>query len=762
MVFHIRCLSFFVQEDEEETSRYKTATQAKLASTLTPTQPFDTAPSNFNPSVTNSQPNLSLSSNNLKEFTFSELEAATNNFSGSTKLGEGGFGCVYMGVINDPRDSTKTLDVAVKQLNQSGLQGHKEWVTEVNVLGVVEHPNLVKLVGYCAEDDERGIQRLLVYEYMPNRSVRDHLSRRSEAPLSWTMRLKVAQDTARGLAYLNEETGFQIIFRDFKSSNILLDSQCNAKLSDFGLARRGPEEGLTHVSTAAAGTVGYMAPECIELGRVTPTSDVWSYGVFLYELITGRRPLDTIEPKNEQRLLEWVKPYVDSKNFQQVIDPRLEDNYSLITIQKLCVIADRCLRRNPKSRPKMSEVVKALNQVINEVPSQAIPLNGRVSESAEIQQEGYETTTQTKSTSTQTFYTAFSDINHSVPEKVSSVISNLVQKSSDLQVFTFADLKEATMEFDEASVVGEGGLGLVYRGVIKSFDHYPFDEIEVAVKDAIRALQEPKEWLGELGYYGVVEHPNLVKFIGHCFEEIEGRTRRLLVYEYMSNKSVEYHLSTRSKTPLSWTMRLKVAQDVAHGMAYLHENPFIQIICGDLKSSNILLDAQWKAKISNFGMARLGPEEGLAHVSTMVAATTGYTDPEYIKTGHLSPTSDVWSYGVFLYELITGRSPLDHSRPKKEQDLVKWVKPYIGSKRIELIMDPRLELNYSPESAQKLSRIAHKCVSRNLKSRPKMSEVVEMVDRLLEVPSGLTDPPKSRVGAAVVKLKNVCICNTKV
>ncbi|KAI3696742.1 hypothetical protein L6452_29259 [Arctium lappa] len=238
MVFYCRCFSFSFEEEIE----YETTTQVQSTSTQT----FYTATSNFNSSATDSQPKPSLFSNNLNVFTFSELQAATNNFSQSSKIGEGGFGCVYTGVINDPRDSTKSLNVAVKQLGQRGLQGHKEWVTEVNVLGVVEHPNLVKLVGYCAEDDER----LLVYEYMPNRSVEDHLSSRSKAPLSWTMRLKVAQDAARGLAYLHEEMDFQIIFRDLKSSNILLDYQWNAKLSDFGLARLGPSEGLTHVSTA--------------------------------------------------------------------------------------------------------------------------------------------------------------------------------------------------------------------------------------------------------------------------------------------------------------------------------------------------------------------------------------------------------------------------------------------------------------------------------------------------------------------------------
>ncbi|GFZ11381.1 protein kinase superfamily protein [Actinidia rufa] len=288
-------------------------------------------------------PNLSQRPSNLRLFTYSEMKMATKNFNRTLKIGEGGFGCVYKGFIKSSEEPQRKFDVA----------GQKEWVTEVNVLGVVEHPNLVKLVGYCADDDERGIQRLLVYEYMRNRSVEDHLSTRAETPLPWATRLRIAQDAARGLAYLHEGMDFQIIFRDFKSSNILLDEQWNAKLSDFGLARLGPQEGLTHVSTAVVGTMGYAAPEYIQTGRLTSKIDVWSYGVFLYELITGRRPLDRNRPKNEQKLLDWVRPHLtDLKKFRQILDPRLEWNGSIKSSQRLAVIANRCLTKHGKSRPK--------------------------------------------------------------------------------------------------------------------------------------------------------------------------------------------------------------------------------------------------------------------------------------------------------------------------------------------------------------------------------------------------------------------------
>ncbi|XP_042468716.1 serine/threonine-protein kinase PCRK1-like [Zingiber officinale] len=322
-------------------------------------------------------PSFSQKPNNLRVFTFSELRNATRNFSRSLMVGEGGFGCVYRGAIKSLEDQNSNIEIAVKQLNRKGVQGHKEWLTEVNVLGVLEHPNLVKLVGYCAEDDERGIQRLLVYEYMPNRSVDDHLSNRSRTTLSWPMRLRVALDAARGLAYLHEEMEFQIIFRDFKTSNILLDKDWKAKLSDFGMARQGPTEGITHVSTAVVGTLGYAAPEYLQTGRLTSKSDVWSYGVVLYELVTGRRPIDRNRPRGEQKLLEWVKPYItDAKKLRIIMDPKLQDDYSLKSATRLVYVANRCLVRLPKSRPKMSEVVEMLRQIVGdaEVTAPQAPL----------------------------------------------------------------------------------------------------------------------------------------------------------------------------------------------------------------------------------------------------------------------------------------------------------------------------------------------------------------------------------------------------
>ncbi|KAG6395140.1 hypothetical protein SASPL_145779 [Salvia splendens] len=305
---------------------------------------------------------------NLRVFTFAELKQATNNFNRLLKIGEGGFGCVYKGTINPPEGKAgDPMIVAIKKLSKDGCQGHKQWVAEVQILGVVDHPNLVKLIGYCAVDAERGIQRLLVFEYMPKKSLDEHIFNRAGSTLSWERRLQIILGAAEGLAYLHEELEIQVIYRDFKSSNILLDGEFKAKLSDFGLAREGPTAGHTHVSTAVVGTYGYAAPDYIETGHLTSKSDVWSFGVVVYEMLTGRRSLERELPKPEQKLLEWVKQNpADSRRFSMIIDPRLENDYPLSAARKVAKLADSCLVRSGKERPKMSKVVEALKDIIAE------------------------------------------------------------------------------------------------------------------------------------------------------------------------------------------------------------------------------------------------------------------------------------------------------------------------------------------------------------------------------------------------------------
>ncbi|XVF14238.1 hypothetical protein REPUB_Repub09cG0040900 [Reevesia pubescens] len=346
----------------------KSTDKSNDTSTGQPVVPVVSSSTTTNAESTPSTPNISEElkvASQLRKFSFNELKLATRSFRPESLLGEGGFGCVFKGWINEngtaPGKPGTGLAVAVKTLNHDGLQGHREWLAEVNYLGDLLHTNLVKLIGYCIEDD----QRLLVYEFMARGSLENHLFRRS-MPLPWSTRMKIALGAAKGLAFLHEEAERPVIYRDFKTSNILLDADYNAKLSDFGLAKDGPEGDKTHVSTRVMGTYGYAAPEYVMTGHLTSKSDVFSFGVVLLEMLTGQRSMDKNRPNGEHNLVEWARPYLgERRRFYRLMDPRLEGHFSIKGAQKAIQLAAHCLSRDPKARPLMSEIVEALKPLPN-------------------------------------------------------------------------------------------------------------------------------------------------------------------------------------------------------------------------------------------------------------------------------------------------------------------------------------------------------------------------------------------------------------
>ncbi|CAI0440507.1 unnamed protein product [Linum tenue] len=273
--------------------------------------------------------------NPLIAFTFEELKKMTSNFRQDRVLGGGGFGNVYKGSITeDLRDGMQPVEVAVKVHDgHNSYQGHREWLDE---------------------------HRVLIYEYMARGSVENNLFSRVLLPLSWKIRMKIAFGAAKGLAFLHEAEK-PVIYRDFKTSNILLDGEYNAKLSDFGLAKDGPMGDKTHVSTRIMGTYGYAAPEYIMTGHLTPRSDVYSFGVVLLELLTGRKSLDKSRPTREQNLADWGLPLLkEKKKLLNIVDPRLEGDYPVKAVHKAAMLAYHCLNKNPKARPLMRDIVDSL------------------------------------------------------------------------------------------------------------------------------------------------------------------------------------------------------------------------------------------------------------------------------------------------------------------------------------------------------------------------------------------------------------------
>ncbi|XP_021811464.1 probable serine/threonine-protein kinase PIX13 [Prunus avium] len=300
---------------------------------------------------------------NLRMFSYLELKAATRNFRSDTVLGEGGFGMVFKGWLDEkaPTKSGKTTVIAVKKLSSESLQGFEEWQSEVNFLGRLSHPNLVKLLGYCLEDTEL----LLVYEFMQKGSLENHLFGRGSAvqPLLWDIRLKIAIGAARGLAFLHTSEK-QVIYRDFKASNILLDGSYTAKISDFGLAKMGPSASQSHVTTRVMGTYGYAAPEYIATGHLYVKSDVYGFGVVLVEMLTGLRALDTNRPSGKHNLVDWIKPFLsDKRKLKGIMDPRLEGKYPVKAAFRISQLALKCIESEQKNRPSMKDVVETLERI---------------------------------------------------------------------------------------------------------------------------------------------------------------------------------------------------------------------------------------------------------------------------------------------------------------------------------------------------------------------------------------------------------------
>ncbi|KAL1566663.1 putative serine/threonine-protein kinase pix13 [Salvia divinorum] len=298
---------------------------------------------------------------NLKVYSFGDLKNATRHFKSDMVLGIGGFGTVYKGWVDEkslqPSKQGTGMMVAIKKLHPQSTQGFEEWQSEVNFLGRLTHPNLVKLLGYCREDKEM----LLVYEFMQKGSLENHLFRRnaSTEPLPWDIRLKIAIGAAKGLAFLHASDS---IYRDFKASNILLDGSFNAKISDFGLVKLGPSGGDSHVTTRVMGTYGYAAPEYIATGHLYVKSDVYGYGVVLLELLTGSRALDT--QRAQQNLVEWMKPLLSQKRkLKTIMDARLQGQYPSKAAAQAAHLTLRCLEQEPRRRPPMKEVAEVLEQI---------------------------------------------------------------------------------------------------------------------------------------------------------------------------------------------------------------------------------------------------------------------------------------------------------------------------------------------------------------------------------------------------------------
>ncbi|KAI3779237.1 hypothetical protein L2E82_08860 [Cichorium intybus] len=299
----------------------------------------------------------------LDHFCYKVLKAATGKFCMKNLAGQGGCGDVYKGWIDyRTKDSAKPghgIPVAIKRIKKEGVQGRDEWRNELKILSSFKHPNVVKLLGYCAD----GMHRMLVFEFIPNGSLEENLSRGCSTELNWRKRIKIAKGLAHGLEYLHTMDR-PVIHRDIKSANILLDKDFNPKIADFGLSRFGPQGDKSHLSTMVLGSRGYFAPEYIGTGHLTLKTDVYSLGVVLLEILSGLKALKRYPNGRLMELAHWARPYLnDRKELHCLIDNRIVKNLNVDEANEFATIIQQCLSEDPRKRPMMTQVLHSLDRL---------------------------------------------------------------------------------------------------------------------------------------------------------------------------------------------------------------------------------------------------------------------------------------------------------------------------------------------------------------------------------------------------------------
>lgn len=293
------------------------------------------------------------------------------------------------------------------------------------------------------------------------------------------------------------------------------------------------------------------------------------------------------------------------------------------------------------------------------------------------------------------------------------------------ELFSYEELVKATNGFSDENLLGEGGFGCVYKGVLP-------DERVVAVKQLkIGGGQGDREFKAEVETISRVHHRHLLSLVGYCISE----NRRLLIYDYVPNNNLYFHLHAAGTPGLDWATRVKIAAGAARGLAYLHEDCHPRIIHRDIKSSNILLDNNFHPLVSDFGLAKLALDCN-THITTRVMGTFGYMAPEYASSGKLTEKSDVFSFGVVLLELVTGRKPVDTSQPLGDESLVEWARPLLShaieTQEFEALVDPKLGRNYVAAEMFRMIEAAAACIRHSAAKRPRMSQIVRAFDSLAE------------------------------
>ncbi|KAL8471778.1 hypothetical protein ACS0TY_029128 [Phlomoides rotata] len=701
-----------------------------------------------------------------RRFSLVEIQLATRNFSSGLLIGRGGFGLVYKGLIDKGQKT-----VAVKRSKSNSKQGAREFLTEIEVLSELRHINMISLIGYCSERREM----ILVYEYMPSGTLSDHLYKLARkgmdsTSLTWKQRLHICIGAGQGLHYLH--TGHRVIHRDVKASNILLDEDFEAKVSDFGLAKSEDRNRLkSHVSTKVKGTFGYFDPYYMTTQKLTRKTDTYAFGVVLLEALCGRPAVDSVFSEDERILTIWARDKISKGEANQIVDSSLRDEISPNSLEVFVRVAIKCLEDEPINRPTMSQVVLqlelALEQLdsrnlsvvsnhIDEVAPDVNPSNednasfnrAEISSksSTDVQIVKFAPTNQTNSnffsagkrdgrkqkTYTPSRFRAWGAFwNRINPIKRKEYISHTVKSAEGIHLpsdlcrhFSLDDIISATHKFSDNHIIGKGGFGNVYKGLIDGATIVAIKRLSSSSNQGVH------EFVNEIKMLSKLRHFHLVSLIGYCNENGE----MILVYDYMARGSLRNHLYNSENPPLTWKQRLRICLGAAEGLNYLHTGFELTIIHRDVKSTNILLDEKWEAKISDFGLSKIRQSGGDdTHVSTLVKGTFGYLDPEYFRHQQLTAKSDVYSFGVTLFEVLCARPAIVQSIPREQANLARWAVSCFKRGTLEHIIDSNVKGQIAPECLYKFAETAVACVSEELIRRPSMRDVVLSLESAMKL-----------------------------
>ncbi|XP_071737045.1 uncharacterized protein [Rutidosis leptorrhynchoides] len=683
-----------------------------------------------------------------QRFTLVEILSATNNFDESLVIGRGGFGKVYkciskIGLVDQ---------VALKRLQTTSNQGAREFEAEIEVLSKLRHGNLVSLIGYCND----GKEMVLAYEFMPNGNLHDHLHK-TGTDLSWLQRLKICIGAARGLDYLHTGTSTQhgVIHRDVKSSNILLDANLSAKISDFGLTKVGPiNQTQTFVSTEVKGTFGYMDPSYFFSGHLTRKSDVYAFGVVLFEVLSGRQAVDRSIDEDQWSLALWVQNQIKQGKINQIIDPRLIGQVSKKSLKEFASIAGQCLHNQPKKRPTMAEIVFKLDSILLQERNTSDSVGDEVNIINRLRN----------------FFSVKAESMMVAP----GGSAQHVQKNNDqgVRVFKYAELARAThyFEYKLTETIYEVWMD---ENMLAPTDHGVGLAMHVRKKH-IHGTSQLHLKANEFN------HPNLVKLVGYCLNEQE----LYCVYELNTDPSLERRLfQQEGKTSLSWVARLKIAVGVAQGLSFLHQRN--QPAYRQFKTSLILVDSENNARLSDYEVENTYVAIGSYSLGIY---TTVYAAPEWFQyqadkfdgdftrsyrldkfDGHLTQKrshrldkfdgyftqtqshwlkdgfclkSEIYSFGVVLLEILAGVQGYDVNRPYGKQNLVKWATPLLPDREnLRMIMDPQLlDNDHPPKGAFKLALLISKCLQRYQEQRPSMEQILQVLYECYLEETNTVDP----------------------